>query len=195
MYTAVQDRHLHLYSIVYNNEDHIWCPQEKHGNKNFLANIPIASGLDHYSEYFTSPFHTLVFHTVPICPKDHTLPDVTICAKVGLHPCSLLWPFGYLESNFLDSIKSIFNSFPPFWLEYFEGAHVPIVGYDFLDRCLVTLAGYLHFDREGIFIVGRHSIVEDALKADPLLAHFCTDVQKPVQPFLYLMLPPGNLPL
>jgi hypothetical protein len=184
-----------LYSIVYHNEDHIWCPQAERGNKNFLANIPTVEGLNHYSEHFALPFRTLVFHTSPIHPKDFTLPDITICAKVSLHPRTLLWPFGYLESNFLDSIKSLFNSFPPFWLEHFEGSRVPIVGYDFLDGRSVTLAGYLHFDREGIFIVGHHAIVEDALKDDPLLARFCTDIRKPVQPFLHLTPLPGNLPL
>jgi hypothetical protein len=100
-----------------------------------------------------------------------------------------------LESNFIDSIKSIFNSFPPFWLEHFEGSLVPIVAYDFLDGRSVLLAGYLHFDREGIFITGRHSHVKDLLQTDPYLARFCAEVRVPVQPFLFLSPPPGNLPL
>jgi hypothetical protein len=109
-------------------------------------------------------------------PKDFSLPNITICTKVGKHARSLAWPFGYLESNFIDSIKFIFNSFPPFWLEHFEGSLVPIIAYNFLDGCSVLLAGYLHFDHEGIFITGRHTRVKDALQVDPYLAQFCTDV-------------------
>jgi hypothetical protein len=155
----------------------------------------MVKGLNHYLEHFTSPFCTHVLHMSEVYPKDFTLPNITICAKVGKHPCSLAWPFGYLESNFIDSIKSIFNSFPPFWLEHFEGLLVPIVAYNFLDGCSVLLAGYLHFDHEGIFITGRHSRVKDLLQTDPYLARFCAEVRVPVQPFLFLSPLPGNLPL
>jgi hypothetical protein len=138
--------------------------------------IPMVEGLNHYSEHFASPFYTNVYHTSKVKPKDFYLPNITICAKVGKHAHSLAWPFSYLESNFIDSIKSIFNFFPPFWLEYFEGSLVPIVAYDFLDGCSVLLAGHLHFDHEGIFITSRHSCIKDALQADPYLARFCADV-------------------
>jgi hypothetical protein len=164
-------------------------------NQDFLADIPMVQGLNHYLEHFASPFCTNVLHMSEAKPKDFSLPNITICTKVGKHARSLARPFGYLESNFIDSIKFIFNSFLPFWLEHFEGSLVPIVAYDFLDGRSVLLASYLHFDHEGIFITGRHSCVKDTLQADPYLARFCADVRVPVQPFLFLSLPPGNLPL
>jgi hypothetical protein len=193
--TAAQDRHPHLYTVVDCNEDQIWCPQVELDNQDFLANILTVQGLNQYSEHFASPFRTHVLHTSKVRPRNFSLPNVTICTKVGKHTHSLAWPFRYLESNFIDSIKFIFNSFLPFWLEHFEGSLVPIVAYDFLDRCSVLLAGYLHFDCEGIFITGRHLRVKDALQTDPYLAQFCADVRVPIQPFLFLSPPPGNVPL
>jgi hypothetical protein len=184
-----------LYTVIDCNKNHIWVPQVELGNEDFLANILTVEGLNHYSEHFASPFHTNILHMSEVIPKDFTLPNVTICAKVGKHARSLAWPFGYLESNFIDSIKFIFNSFPPFWLEHFEGSLVPIIAYDFLDGRSVLLAGYLHFDCEGIFITGRHSRVKDLLQTDPYLARFCAEVRVPVQPFLFLLPLPGNLPL
>jgi len=78
-----------------------------------------------------------------------------MCAKVGRHPHSAHFPFGYLESSFLDSIKFLFSHFPPTWLQEFEGCQVPLVAYNFLDGRVALLCGHLHFTEEGIFFLNR----------------------------------------
>jgi hypothetical protein len=59
---------------------------------------------------------------------------------------------------------------PHEWLAYFEGALVPLVSYDFLDGCMITLYGHLHFTERGIFIVRRTMRIEDTLHTQPELA-------------------------
>ena len=92
-----------------------------------------------------------------------------------MHPHSASFPFGYLELSFVDSIKFIFGQFPPDWLKHFEGALVPLVAYDFLDRCIATLCGHLHFTTDSIFVIKRNMHMEDLLCTQPRLATFiCT---------------------
>jgi hypothetical protein len=60
-------------------------------------------------------------------------------------------------------IKFLFGQFPPTWLEYFEGALVPLTTYDFLDGRIATLVGCLHFTLDGIFVINRTTRTEDIL--------------------------------
>jgi len=144
--------HPHLYTVLHEQGRKVWCLQDEFVNQDFLTNIPRSTALDTANPHFVTPFRSRVYHEVHIKPA-HTLPAVTICAKVGLHPTSLLFPFGYLESSFVDSIKFLFGQFPPVWLHYFNGSLVPLVSYNFLDGRLVTICGQLHFTEEGIFVV------------------------------------------
>jgi len=186
--------HPHLYTVLHEDGRKVWCPQDEFIRKDFLANIPHASALDTANPNFVTPFQSRVYHEVHIKAVD-TLPPVTICAKVGLHPASLLFPFRYLESSFVDSIKFLFGQFPPVWLQYFNGSLVPLVSYDFLDGHLVTICGQLYFTQEGIFVIHRHTRIEDNLQNNPGLAQFTCSPQTPVDPLLYLTPPPVEHPL
>ena len=166
--------HPHLYTVLHEQGRKVWCPQDEFVNCDFLANIPCSTTLDTANPHFVTPFRSQVYHEVHIKAID-TLPAVTICAKVGLHPTSLLFPFGYLESSFVDSIKFLFGQFPPVWLQYFNRSLVPLVSYDFLDGRLVTICGQLHFTDIGIFVIHRHTRIEDNLRSNLGLAQFtCT---------------------
>jgi len=187
-------RHPHLYTVVHRNGQKIWCPQEEFVSKDFLANIPRVHHLDHLSPHFVTPFRALVYHEVLIRAV-HTLPAVTLCAKVGRHPASLHLPFGFLESSFIDSIKFLFGQFPPLWLTYFKGALVPLTSYDFLDGRLITVLGYLHFTEEGLFVTNHHTRIEDVLRTKPELAQFTCTPRTPENPLLYVTNPREDLPL
>ena len=163
--------HPHQYTILYEQGRKIWCPQEEFVIQDFLTNIPHASALDDTTPHFVTPFHAKVYHKVQI-RANHTLPSVTLCSKVGKHPSSLNFLFGYLESSFIDSIKFLFEQFPPVWLTYFENARVPLISYDFLDGRLVTIIGYLHFTEEGLFVINQHTQIEDLIRTNPGLAQF-----------------------
>jgi len=191
---ATTQCHPHLYTIVHRNGETIWCPQEEFVSKDFLANIPCVNHLDHLSPHFVTPFRALVYHKVIIRPR-HTLPSVTLCAKVGRHPASLHLPFGFLESSFVDSLKFLFGQFPPLWLTYFKGALVPISSYDFLDGRLITVLGYLHFTEEGLFVTNHHTHIEDVLRTKPGLAQFTCTPRTPQNPLLYVTPPREELPL
>jgi len=186
--------HPYLYTVLHKDRRKIWCPQDEFVRKDFLANIPRASTLDTANPNFVTPFRSRVYHEVHIKAVD-TLPPVTICAKVGLHPSSLLFPFGYLESSFVDSIKFLFGQFPPVWLQYFNGSLVPLVSYDFLDGRLVTICGQLYFTEEGIFVIHHHTRIEDNLRSNPGLALFTCSPRTPTDPLLYLTPPPVEEPL
>ena len=123
------------------------------------------------------------------------LPSIHVCAKVGRHPHSASFPFRYLESSFIDSIKFIFFQFPPTWLQYFEGALVPLVVYDFLDGRVALLCGHLHFTADGIFVVNRNTHTEDLLRTQPGLAAFVCTPRVPVNPFSCITPPPLETPL
>jgi len=191
---ATTQHHPHLYTIIHRNGEAIWCPQEEFVSKDFLANIPHVHHLDHLLPHFVTPFRALVYHEVLIRPQ-HTLPSVTLCAKVGRHPASLHLPFGFLESSFIDSIKFLFGQFPPCWLTYFEGVLVPLSSYDFLDRRLVTVLGYLRFSEEGIFVTNHHTRIEDMICTKPELAQFTCTPCTPENPLLYITTPREDLPL
>ena len=169
--TEVADTHPHLYTVVYKHSEKIWCPQDEYIHRNPLSIIPRVQDLDKVSPLFVTPFHALTYHEVHI-RSNHTLPTITICAKVGRHPSSLHFPFRYLESSFVDSLKFLFGQFPPTWLTYFEGALVPVIAYDFLDRHLATLISCLHFTDEGLFIIERQVRTEDLLCTQPSLFTF-----------------------
>jgi len=186
--------HLHLYTIIHKDGRKIWCPQDEFIRKDFLANIPRSQALDTANPNFVTPFRSRVYHKAHIKAID-TLPPVTICAKVSLHPTSLLFPFGYLESSFVDSIKFLFGQFPPIWLPYFNGSLVPLVSYDFLDGHLVTICGQLYFTEEGIFVIHRHTRIKDNLQSNPGLAQFTCTLQTPADPLFYLTPLPVEEPL
>jgi len=183
-----------LYTVVYKGGKKIWCPQDKYIHRNPLGIIPWVQDLDNASPHFVTPFCTLAYHKVHIHAND-ILPPITICAKVDQHPSSLHFPFGYIESSFIDSLKFLFGQFPPEWLIYFEGAHIPVISYDFLDGCLATLVGQLSFTDQGLFIVERQVHMEDLLRTQPKLFAFVPTPCIPANPFLHITPPEDNQPL
>jgi len=187
------DTHLHLYTVVYEAGKKIWCPQDEYIHRNPLGIIPRVEDLDNHSPFYITPFWALTYHEVHI--PSPVLPAVTICAKVGRHPSSLHFPFGYLESSFIDSLKFLFGQFPPDWLTYFEGALVPVIAYDFLDGRLATLIGRLHFTDEGLFIVERQVRTEDLLRTKPYLFAFVPTPYIPEKPLSHVTPPDDDLPL
>jgi hypothetical protein len=108
------------------------------------------------------PFHAHCYHNIQLAANS-PLSNVHLCAKISRHPPSLHFPFGYIESSFIDLIKFLFGQFPPTWLTYFEGALVPLIAYDFLDGYIATLVGHLHFTQDGIFIIDWNTRTEDLL--------------------------------
>jgi len=95
----------------------------------------------------------------------------------------------------VDSIKFLFGQFPPVWLQYFNSSLIPLVLYDFLDGRLVTIYGQLYFMEEGIFVIHRHTRIEDNLRNNPGLAQFVCTPRTPADPLLYLIPPPVEEPL
>ena len=147
------DGHPHQYTVHYEQGRHIWFSSEELINSQFLNHIPRAQNLDtNAPPYFVTPFRADAHHSIHV-HSNGALPPVHICAKVGKHPWSPKFPFGYIETTFLDSIKFVFSRFPPVWLTHFEGALVPLVAYDFLDGRTAILCGHLRFTEQGILFV------------------------------------------
>jgi len=145
--------HPHQYTVHYEKGYHVWFSSEELVNSQFLDYIPRAQDLDTAAPlYFVTPFCTNAHHSIHI-HSDGTLPPVHVCAKVGKHPWSPKFPFSYIETTFLDSIKFVFSRFPPLWLAHFKGALIPLVAYDFLDGRTAILCGHLHFVEQGILFV------------------------------------------
>jgi len=145
--------HPHQYTVHYEQGHHIWFSSEELVDSQFLTYIPQAQDLNTTTPpYFVTPFRTDAHYSIHI-HSNGALPPVHICAKVGKHPWSPKFPFGYIKTTFLDSIKFVFSCFPPLWLAHFEGALVPLVAYDFLDGHTAILCGHLHFTEQGILFV------------------------------------------
>jgi len=188
------DGHPHQYTIHYEQDRHIWFSSKELINSQFLNHIPQTQDLDTTtSPYFITPFHAAVHHSIHI-HSDGALPPVHICAKVGKHPWSLHFPFGYIETTFLDSIKFVFSRFPPLWLSHFEGALVPLITYDFLDGHTAILCGHLHFTEQGILFVNRSTRITDLLRTDPQFSCFVPTPRVPTKPFDFIT-PPSDTPL
>jgi len=192
--TDIVDRHPHQYTVVYDHREKFWVPQEEFIEHDFLRLLPCIPDLETHPVSFVTPFRADVFHNVWI-NSNGPLPHINLCAKIGQHPHSASFPFGYLEASFVDSIKFLFGQFPPDWLEYFEGVLVPIAAYDFLDGRLATLCGRLHFTADGIFVIDRNTHTEDLLCTQPGLAAFVCTPHLPTNPFAYIMPPPVETPL
>ena len=172
--TFTVDRHPHQYQVVYDRGKKFWVPSKEFVEQDFLRLLPHIPDLETYPVSFVTPFHANVYHNIWV-KSNGPLLSVNLCAKVGRHPHSASFPFGYLESLFIDSIKFIFGQFPPDWLEHFENALVPLVAYDFLDGHIATLCGHIHFTTDGIFVTERNTRIEDILHTQPGLATFiCT---------------------
>jgi len=186
--------HPHQYTVSFQNGENVWTPQEEFTNQDFLHLIPHSQDLSEALPHFVTPFRAQVFHMVFI-PLSGPLPPIFLCTKVGCHTYSAPFPFGCLESSFIDSIKDKFSQVPPKWLTYFEGALVPLVLYDFLDRHTITLCRHLHFTNRGIFIVRRTTCIEDALCTQPELACFMCMPRVPMNPFDFIIPPPLKTPL
>ena len=192
--TFAIDRHPHQYQVVYNCSEKFWVLQEEFVECDFLCLLPHISNLDNHPISFVTPFHTDIFHNIWV-KSNGPLPSINLCAKVGRHPHSASFPFGYLESSFVDSIKFIFGQFPPDWLEYFQDALVPLVAYNFLDGRIATICGHLHFMIDGIFIVNRNTCTEDILCTQPRLATFVCTSCIPTNLFACITPPPIETPL
>jgi len=192
--TYAVDRHPHQYQVVYNHSEKFWVPAEEFVQRDFLRLLPCIPDLETHPVAFITPFCTDVFHNIWV-KSNGPLPSINLCAKVGRHPHSTSFPFGYLKSSFIDSIKFIFGQFPPDWLIYFEGALVPLVAYDFLDGRITTLCGKLHFTTDGIFVTERNTRTEDLLHTQPGLATFVCTPRVPTNPFACITPPPLEVPL
>jgi len=186
--------HPYQYTVHYEQDRHIWFSSEELVNSQFLNHIPQAQDLDTTAPpFFITPFCTDAHHSIHI-HSDSTLPPVHICAKVGKHPWSPNFPFGYIKTTFLDSIKFVFSCFPPLWLAHFEGALVPLVAYDFLDGRTTILCGHLHFTKQGILFVNHSTRIMDLLHTDPQFSCFMPTPQVPTKPFDFIT-PPSENPL
>jgi len=192
--TFAIDRHPHQYQVVYDRGEKFWVPVEEFVQRNFLRLLPRIPDLEPHPVSFITPFRADVFHNIWV-RSNGPLPSINLCAKVGRHPHSASFPFGYLESSFIDSIKFIFGQFPPDWLTHFEGALVPLVAYDFLDGCIATLCGRLHFTTDSIFVLERNTCTEDLLCTQPGLATFVCTPRVPTNPFAHITPPPVETPL
>jgi len=192
--TFAIDCHPYQYTIIYNRGVKFWVPQEEFIKQDFLRSLPHIIDLDNHPISFITPFRTDVFHNVWV-KSNSPLPSINLCAKVGRHPHSASFPFSYLKSSFVDSIKFTFGQFPPDWLEHFEGALVPLVAYNFLDGHLATLCGQLHFTTDGVFVIERNTCTEDLLRTQPRLATFICTPCVPTNPFACIMPPPVEAPL
>jgi hypothetical protein len=188
--TADTRYHPHQYTISFQNSENVWTPQEEFTNRDFLRLIPCSQDLTEALPHFVTPFRAQVLHTVSI-PSTSPLPPIFLCAKVGRHTYSAPFPFGCLESSFIDSIKDKFSQVPAKWLTYFEGALVLLVAYNFLDGHTITLCGHLHFTDRGILIVRRTTRTEDALRTQPELARFMCTPRVPTNPFDFIIPPPA----
>jgi len=186
--------HPHQYTVHYKQGRHIWFLSEELINSQFLNHIPWAQDLDtNAPPYFITPFRTDAHHSIHV-HSHGALPPVHICAKVGKHPWSPNFPFGYIETTFLDSIKFVFSRFPPTWLAHFEGALVPLVAYDFLDGRTAILCGHLHFVEQGILFTNRSTRIMDLLCTDPQFLCFVPTPCVPARPFDFIT-PPSENPL
>jgi len=186
--------HPHQYTVHYKQGCHIWFSSEELINSQFLHHIPRAQDLNTATPpYFVTPFRADVHHSIHI-HSDSALPLVHICAKVGKHPWSPKFPFGYIETTFLDSIKFVFSCFPPPWLAHFEGALVPLVAYDFLDGHTAILCGHLHFVEQGILFTNQSTRITDLLRTDPQFSCFVPTPHVPTKPFDFIT-PPSENPL
>jgi len=192
--TYTVDRHPHQYQVVYDRGEKFWVPSEEFVQRDFLRLLPRITNLDNHPVSFVTPFWADIFHNVWVS-SNSPLPSINLCAKVGRHPHSASFPFGYLESSFVDSIKFIFGQFPPNWLIHFEGALVPLVAYDFLDGRIATLCGHLHFTVDGVFVTNRNTRTEDLLRMQPGLAAFVCTPRIPTNPFACITPPPVETPL
>jgi len=192
--TLAVDCYPHQYTVVYDHGEKYWVPQEEYIERDFLCLLPRIPNLKTYPVSFVTPFRVDIYHNVHIHTLSH-LPSIHICAKVGRHPHSASFPFGYLKSSFIDSIKFIFSQFPPTWLKYFEGALIPLTVYDFLDGQVTLLCGHLHFTADRIFVVNCNTRTEDLLCIQPRLATFVCTPCVPVNPFSCVMPPPLEIPL
>ena len=72
---------------------------------------------------------------------------------------------------------------------------MPLVAYDFLDGCIATLCGQIHFTIDGIFVINRNTCTEDLLRTQPGLATFVCTPRVPTNPFAYVTPPPVETPL
>jgi len=186
--------HPHQYTVHYEQGRHIWFSSEELINSQFLNHIPRAQDLNtNAPPYFVTPFRADAHHSIHV-HSDGALPPVHICAKVGKHLWSPKFPFGYIETTFLDSIKFVFSRFPPLWLAHFEGALVPLVAYDFLDGRTAILCGHLHFTEQGILFINRSTRIMDLLRTDPQFSCFVPTPQVPARPFDSIT-PPSENPL
>jgi len=186
--------HPHQYTVHYEQGRHVWFSAKELINSQFLNHIPRAQDLDTTTPpYFVTPFRADAHHSIHV-HSDGALPPVHICAKVGKHLWSPNFPFGYIETTFLDSIKFVFSRFPPLWLAHFEGALVPLVAYDFLDGRTAILCGHLHFTEQGILFVNRSTRIMDLLCTDPQFSCFVPTPRVPAKPFDFIT-PPSENPL
>jgi hypothetical protein len=173
--------HPHQYHVTYEGDKATWCPAEYFANKDILGRLHTHDQLA-FQPVFRQllPFRGLIFHVANI-EAISTLPSLPICARVGYHPPSLVFPVGYLEVDFVESIKYKFAQFPRSWLQHFNGSKAPLKAYDFLG--------------DKIFAEERYTKFEDELVTKPYLYKFVAQPRVPADPFTCIEPPALDKPL
>ena len=187
--------HPHQYSLLYQGEKALWCPQEELGNVDVLATITTVEELDNYPPNFITRFCGPILHTTLLESHTGVLPPVTLCSKVGLHPHSAHFPLGYLEVSNKDTLILLFQQFPPDWLEHFEGAYIPLLLFDFLDGCRVTVQGKLHFTPNRLFVIDGVVRTFDMLRHKPERFSFTCITRLPINPLVHVGYDDAEIPL
>ena len=130
--------------------------------------------------HFITRFRGPVPHLAYLQCRTGVLPQVTLCAKVGLHPHSLHFPLGYLEVSFKDALVLLFVQLRPEWCQHFEGSYLPFLIFDFLDGHRATISGKVHFTENGLFVIDWTVRTEDSLCTNPHLFAFVPTPRTPV---------------
>ena len=97
--------------------------------------------------------------------------------------------------KFKDTIILTFRQFPPDWLEYFKGANVPLLLFDFLDGRCATVCGKLHFTANRIFVIDWTVHTEDLLCTNPRLFPFTCTPRCPLNPLVHVGYADADTPL
>ena len=187
--------YLHQYSLLYQGEKALWCPQEELTNHNALATVSTVEELNHYPLNFVTCFWGPISHTTLLESHTGVLPPVTLCSKVGLHPYSPHFPLGYLEVSNKDTLIHVFRQFPPDWLEHFEGVYVPLLLFDFLDSQRVTVRDKLHFTLNGLFVINRVVCTNNMLHHKPEFFSFTCNPHLPINPLVHVGYNDADIPL
>ena len=111
---------------------------------------------------------------------------VPACANIRKHPCSLTFPFGYLEISselllcclFTTAIQPIKNAF--------QGSLVILAAFDFLDGRTATVYGRLEFSQDHVYVINWYTQLEDIVRMRPHLSQYTFFPQIPENPLSHV---------